>query len=111
MVHLARDNSPLPHIVEFRWDEPVHVGAARIISGYHDGSTITAPLSAFTLQFHNGREWENVLDQVEENTQPAWAAVFPPIQTRRLRLVITKTHQDISRIWEVELYRPVTESQ
>ena len=44
--------------------------------------------------------------KVADNTDPAWSSQFPPIQTRRMRLLVTKTKDNISRIWEVEFYQP-----
>ena len=104
------NRTALPHTIEFNWDKPVNLSATRIISGYYTGSSVVAPLSNFTLQWHDGTEWKDVLASVEANTNPAWAAVFPPVRTRQLRLLVTKTQNDISRIWEVEFYKPSTES-
>ena len=104
------NRAALPHAIEFNWDKPVNLSATRIISGYYTGSSVVAPLSNFTLQWHDGTEWKDVLASVEANTNPAWAAVFPPVRTRQLRLLVTKTQNDISRIWEVEFYKPSTES-
>jgi hypothetical protein len=99
----------LPHAVEFTWKEPVAVGAARVVSGYFDG-TITAPISDFVLQWHDGTKWKDVPAACAKgNVDPYWNATFPPVKTAKMRLWITKTKIDISRIWEVELYGPVTD--
>ena len=48
----------LPHIVEFRWDEPVELGAARIISGYNQGGRWRLRCATFRCSFligGNGR--------------------------------------------------------
>jgi hypothetical protein len=101
----------LPHIVEFRWDQPVELGAARMISGWYNGSGVHSPLSHFTLQHHNGETWQNVLPAVEANKNPAWSASFTPVKTDHLRLVITQAPDSISRLWEVEFYRPLEGGQ
>ena len=44
----------MPHIVEFRWDEPVELGAARMITGRYNGARVLNPVSDFKLQHHNG---------------------------------------------------------
>lgn len=97
----------LPHIIEYRWDEPVDLGAARIISGYNMKGQITAPISDFKLQIRDGSEWRDVTTGIEANDNPAWAGTFTAVRTKQLRLVVTQTPDDISRIWEVELYRPL----
>jgi hypothetical protein len=97
----------LPHIVEFRWDKPVDLGAARIISGYFNGQDVIAPINAFSLEWRNGEKWNPITRNVSGNTDPAWATTFSSVRTDRARLVVTKTQDDISRIWEVEFYQPV----
>lgn len=49
--------------------------------------------------------------EIEGNTSPAWSTQFSAVKTRRLRLVVTKTQIDVSRIWEVEFYGPVGENK
>ncbi len=100
------NRSKLPHVVEFSWDQPVDVGAARIVSGYHSGGNVIAPLSDFNLQWYDGTEWKEALPSVKANTNPAWSARFKGVQTKRIRLLVTKTQDDISRVWEVEFYKP-----
>ena len=97
----------LPHIVECRWDKPVEVGAVRMISGWHNGTGVHSPVSHFALQYHNGETWQDVLPAVEGNGNPAWSATFAPVKTDYLRLVITQTPDNISRLWEVEFYGPL----
>lgn len=101
----------LPHIVEFRWDKPVDLGAARIISGRYNGSRVYSPISHFELQHHDGDTWREVLPAVQRNDNPAWTATFAPVKTRYLRLVITRAPHNISRIWEVEFYHPLKDEK
>lgn len=98
---------PLPHVVEFLWDRPVELGAARIISGYYAGGKVTGAIEAFTLHWHDGRSWQETGVAVDGNSDPGWAAKFAPVQTRRIRLTVNKTKDGISRIWEVEFFGPV----
>jgi len=96
----------MPHIVEFKWNKPVEVGAARIISGRTNGARILDPVSNFKLQYQDGPTWKDV-HEVRGNANPAWSAAFAPVKTKHMRLVITKAPHGISRVWEVEFYGPV----
>jgi len=97
----------LPHIIEFTWENPVRLGAARIISGYYANAAVIAPVQDFTLQWHDGTAWQDIPDaKVTANKNPAWSARFTPVETKRLRLIITATPGETSRIWEVEFYGP-----
>ena len=102
------NRGPLPHWIEFTWDQPVSVGAARIISGYYTGGGVTGAVEAFTLSWQDGSVWRE-LKTVRGNTLPAWSGTFPAATTTKVRLGITATREDTSRIWEVELYAPVAE--
>jgi hypothetical protein len=101
---------PAPHAIEFHWKWPIKLGAARIISGYHTGGRVIAPVEDFTLQWHDGKQWKNAVD-IAGNSDIAWAATFPEVRTDRIRLLVTKTKDNISRIWEVELYPPIRKSR
>jgi hypothetical protein len=99
----------LPHWIEFTWEKPVLIGAARIISGYHADGAVTASVEDFVFQWHDGAGWKDIPSaSIHDNGQPAWAGTFKPVQSTKLRLGITATKDAISRIWEVELYGPVT---
>jgi hypothetical protein len=97
----------LPHAIEFSWDKPVRLGAARIISGYLQGGAVAAPVRSFAFQWHDGTAWQDIPGaKAIGNPHPDWSAHFAPVETTRIRLTITATPDDISRIWEVELYAP-----
>jgi hypothetical protein len=98
---------PLPHVIEFDWEQPVELGAARIISGYFTAGNVIAPIQGFTLQWWDGGNWRDTGVAAEANADPSWTATFEPVKTQRVRLVVTKTKDDISRIWEIELYQPI----
>ena len=96
----------LPHVVEFAWDKPTAVGAVRIVSGYYANDKVIEPIRDFELQWYDGAEWKNIPERARENANPAWAARFPAVHAKRLRLIINKTKDDVSRIWEVEFFEP-----
>ena len=97
----------LPAFVAFTWDAPQTMGAARILSGWRQGGGISAPLTAFVLQHHDGIEWQDVTGaSVTGNQAFHWHATFPPVRTDRLRLLVTAAPNDRARVWEVELYGP-----
>lgn len=99
--------APLPHWIEFAWDAPVRLGAARIVSGYFTGGAVIAPVRDFQFQWHDGIAWRDLPRAgARGNDRPAWAATFDAVETRRVRLGITAAKDDTSRIWEVELFGP-----
>ena len=99
---------PLPHVIELTWKERVTLGAIRIVSGYFKGS-VSGALGDFALQWHDGNQWRDIPGAVVKgNLDPYWSTTFAPVKATRVRLWITKTQIDVSRIWEVELYGPVT---
>lgn len=100
----------LPHIVEFRWDKPLDIAAARIISGRYNGVHLFDPVGDFKFQQYDGKVWKDVM-QVKGNVSPAWSARFEPVKTKHLRLVITRAPHNISRVWEVEFYGPLNDEK
>jgi hypothetical protein len=100
----------LPHVIEFRWEQPVELGAARIISGRYNGARVLDPLGGFVIERHDGKAWQPILPAVKGNDNPVWSATFPPVETHRLRLVVTAAPHNLSRVWEIEFYQPLTDS-
>ncbi len=97
----------MPHVIEYRWDKEVELGAARMISGRFNGARVLNPVSDFKIQYLDGESWKDVLPAVQENENPAWSATFEPVVTKHLRFVITGTPHQISRVWEIEFYQPM----
>lgn len=95
-----------PNWVELAWPEPQTISAARIVSGFRQGeSSLVAPIQAFVLQSGDGDEWKDVEDtRTEDNSAVDWHIRFPSIKTTRIRLWVTETQVDVSRIWEIEVY-------
>ena len=101
----------MPHIIEYRWDEPVTLGAARMISGRYNGARILDPISNFKFQYHDGATWQDALPAVKDNNKPVWSTTFAQVKTKHLRLVITRAPHNISRIWEIEFYHPLKDEK
>ena len=107
------NRAPLPHWIEFTWATPVRLGAARIISGYCTDGTVQAPIQAFRFQWYDGNAPGKTFPVPRSKTTacPPGPALFDAVDTARLRLGITATQDNISRIWEVELYAPPIQGQ
>ena len=99
-------NKP-PVNIDFEWDVPQTISAARIVTGYFHDADVTDPIGDFVLQWHDGKEWKDIpKTRVESNEDVDWSAQFEPVTTRRMRLHIEHSHGDTSRLWEVEFYTP-----
>lgn len=98
----------VPNWIELAWDEPQEISAARIVSGYcQSNGALVAPIESFVIQIPDGDDWQDVpRTATTQNTAVDWHARFEPVTTRRLRLLVTQTPGDISRIWEIEAYHP-----
>jgi len=102
----------MPHIIEYRWDKPVELGASRMITGRYNGARVLDPISDFKIQYSDddGKTWKDALPAVKKNENPAWSATFAPVKTQLLRVVITAAPHNLSRIWEIEFYQPVKQA-
>lgn len=81
------------------------IGSAHVYSGYGDGAAI----QDFSLEFKNPQgDWETIqATEIYGNTETAVQVPFDPkdvIETDAIRLVITKTENQIARIREVTLW-------
>jgi hypothetical protein len=102
----------MPDYITFSWDQPRTVSAVRIISGWFNGKQSGDSISRFKLQQTQGTGWEDVKGlQIVSNSRVESLWTFPAIRSDRLRLVVTATPGNISRIWEVEFYYRPTPSQ
>ncbi len=101
--------SNMPDYVELSWGEPRDVGACRIVSGWNSGSGVNSPVQDFVLQYRDGQIWRDIeATRTSGNTKVDWACRFEPVHSDGFRLVVTATPGNISRIWEVALYHPVS---
>jgi len=104
--------SSMPDVVTFTWTEPVTISAARIVSGWNNGSSVDSQILDFHFEYDSGTDWQTIEDSaVISNTKTDRPYTFSAVESDRIRLVITQTPSDISRIWEVELYHPDPNSQ
>ena len=99
-------NSALPLWIEFQWEAHQTINAARIVSGYRNpGGILEAPLSGFQWQYWNKSSWVDIAGtKVQNNGRIDWSAQFSAITSDKVRLLITASHSQIARIWEIELY-------
>jgi hypothetical protein len=82
------------------------------VSGQHGGPWPKTPIIDFVIQYHDGREYQDIPEtNVVGNEAPDWHARFKTVTTRQLRLVVTKTPEDLTRIWEWEAYHLSTETE
>ena len=99
--------TPLPQNIEFTWDKPQTIAAARIVTGYLVDQDIGDAIAKFVLQQHDGQEWREIPGtRVAGNTASNWHARFAPVTASRVRLVVEESPKNTNRIWEVELYAP-----
>lgn len=72
------------------------------------GGQIVAPLADFVPQRLDGADWKDISGtSAQDNADPQWSGTFAPVTAANMRLCVTRTSGDISRIWEIELYGPV----
>ncbi|MDA3926981.1 MAG: FAD-dependent oxidoreductase [Kiritimatiellae bacterium] len=96
----------MPLVIEFKWKKPQKFTTLRISSGYAQGTSVIAPVNAWTLAVWNGDAWVEVpAAQVRDNTDPQRYVHFPVQSTQRIQLRIESSKDDIARLWEVELYQ------
>ncbi|MCX7046497.1 MAG: FAD-dependent oxidoreductase [Candidatus Sumerlaeota bacterium] len=95
-----------PGWVEFAWDSPQTINAARVVSGYQTGGAFNGVMEDFRLQTYDGKDWKDVPGAaVKDNSKVDCGFQFPDVTTARLRLLITATPDDRARLYEMELYR------
>ena len=103
-------SSGMPDYVLFQWDQPHYISAARIVSGWYNGNSTADPVVDFKLQYYDGDTWQDIEgSQVTNNTKIKWVGRFPAVSSEQVRLVVTETPSDISRIWEIEFYHPTSD--
>lgn len=92
--------------MELARSEPQTLGAVRIITGQAGDFEPSTPIRDFVLQYHDGDGWSDIPEtKTTDNGEFDWHATFPAVTTRRVRLLVTATPGDLTRIWEIELYR------
>lgn len=102
--------SELPDYVTFSWSRPQTISAVRIISGWFDGKQARDPISRFELQYRTNAGWEDIEGlRLNRRSPVELVSTFPAVRSDRIRLVVTGTSGNISRIWEVEFYNPAAD--
>lgn len=96
----------MPDSVELFWDSPVEIGAARIVSGHLDSRSLPGdPIETFVLQYHDGDVYRDIEGTATDgNWNTDWRKRFDPVTTDRIRLLVTQTPGNRTRIWELEVY-------
>ncbi|MHC4352155.1 MAG: FAD-dependent oxidoreductase [Planctomycetota bacterium] len=99
--------SELPDYITFSWTEPKTISAVRIISGWFSKGQAADPISQFNLQRYGSAGWENIEGlRITRRGRVELVSTFGAVKSDRVRLVVTGTPGNISRIWEVEFYNP-----
>ncbi|MHC4432214.1 MAG: FAD-dependent oxidoreductase [Planctomycetota bacterium] len=99
--------SELPDYITFSWPQPQNISAVRIISGWFRQGQAADPITRFKLQRRGSAGWEDIEgSRITRRGSAELAATFPAVRADCIRLVVTATPGNISRIWEVELYNP-----
>jgi hypothetical protein len=100
--------SELPDYITFSWSQPKTISAVRIISGWFNKGQATDPISQFKLQCYGDAGWEDIEGQrIARRGRVELVSTFAAVRSDRIRVVVTQTPGNISRIWEVEFYNPV----
>lgn len=96
----------MPDSVELAWEKPVTFNAARIVTGQAGRGTPMTPITDFVFQTWDGSEWSDIgKTKTIANSRWDWNATFDDVTADRVRLLITNAPGNLTRIWEVELYR------
>lgn len=90
------------HWVNFTFDKPVTIDAARVMSGQQGGKT---PIGDFHLLYEkDGRFVDIPGASVSENESQIVGFKFENVTSKKFRLMITQTPEGLARLWEVEFY-------
>jgi hypothetical protein len=94
-----------PTTVELTWPKPQTLSAVRIVTGQNARPWAKTPITDFHIQCHDGAAWRTIpATKTEGNESPEWSVRFGPVTTTRIRLIVTRSPGDLTRIWEWEVY-------
>ena len=100
----------VPNWVELTFSESRYISASSITSGWWNGSSTTDPIDDFVLQYYDGSDWVGIDEtQTINNSQTDFDVAFPSVESDRFRLYITRTKENVSRVFEVELFHPTAD--
>ncbi|MBS7337955.1 MAG: FAD-dependent oxidoreductase [Thermoguttaceae bacterium] len=90
------------HWIDFAFDAPTTINAAVVVSGQATGKT---PLSDFRLLVEKDGAFQPIPQaEVVGNESPIAAMRFDRVSAKRFRLEITKTPENLARVWDVAFY-------
>ncbi len=90
--------------VEFTWEKPITVNAARFVTGQMGGDKPRTPVDNVQVQIFKDGRWTDIPKAgVKENTFCDFGVNFDAVTTDRLRIFVN-TPGYIARFWEVEFY-------
>lgn len=97
---LSAKGATYPHWVEVNLGSQYRVNVYRIFTGW-DG--YNKPLNDFLLQYQENGQWITA-DSIVNNKDAEFTATLPGFVTDKVRLYITKSTEDMVRMYELELY-------
>ena len=96
------EGQPVAHWVELNFTSPVSINTVRILSGW---TGPTDPITDFVLQRKDGDQWIDIPEtKTADNRSADIHKRFNRATSSAYRLYITKTPENVARIWELELY-------
>jgi outer membrane protein assembly factor BamB len=91
----------LPKDIGVEWQTPVTVAQVRVA---HYDLTYIPALDGTDIQVWNGQDWVSVDDTITGTDTAQWVHTFAPVQTTRLRLLITKFGRNRTAIRSFEVF-------
>ncbi len=89
---------------EFHLTEAIEVGAFRLVTGFSGGKKVGA-VQDCVLQYRQDDAWHDIADtRISDNTDRDVVRTFAPLTASSFRLLITRTPDDLARIWEVQVF-------
>jgi hypothetical protein len=97
-------NDVLPY-AELRFEKPIEINAFWVVSGKVDNGLVH-PNIDFHLQYLNENgNWVEIKEtQTTNNNEFGFGKKFPTVTSKAFRFVVTKSSENLARIWEWELY-------
>jgi hypothetical protein len=97
----------VPKDIGVEWQTPQAVGQVRVT--HHDMAYVPAS-DGHDLQVWDGKDWVSVKDTVTGTETPVWVHTFAPVQTTRVRLLVTKFAQSRTAIRSFEVFAEPVEA-
>ncbi len=95
-----------PHWIEVDLGETFNINHIKLYTGWNG---YASPINDFTLQYWDGAEWKEAF-AVTKNKEAKFSKTFDPAETSKVRLEVTKSSDDIVRLYEIEIFQaPATD--